>query len=813
MSIQALNSALSGLRVAQQQLSVISANVSNVSTPGYSRKILPQTSQVLNTTGQVIGVQAETIVRNVDVNLSRDLWTQVSAVSSLEVKATYLGAIEKFHGPPDKELSIAAEIARLKDSFSKLSDSPNDSFLLQTVLDGAGDVVNKFNDFHDLINLQRNDAQSDISASVDRINDLLGQIAALNGQIKGSQNVSRSTAALEDQRDVAIKELSGQIEISMYKRGDGVIVVQTRTGVKLADETAEEMYFSPSRLGASSTYPASAAGVYVGDPTTNINAVDVTATGLGGKIGGLLELRDDYLPQYQAQIDELAHKMALRFEAQGLKLFTDSAGTIPSDTPPDPLTGTPVDYVGFAGNIQINADVLDDPTLLRQGTYTSDEVIPSGSNTVIRRILDFAFGNVDYQEAAGTTDVRVAVPATDVQQWLGLFSQNTVAGGINLGSFPTIDDGNPATTTDLSGALSTYFPSWPANDQFQITFEESRTGLGPTTVTIDLSAADINFPIGGAINDALDQIVAEINSQITLAAVPAGLSASATRNSNGQLVIESRGNITLNASAAGGMGTSAFRALGLTEGTYTTDDPYFDVQVGNSDPVRVTIEPGDTTADLVDKLEWDNATQTGVPGLYVDLDAGTGRLTIRPGMDDSNGGPEYGGDMRIIGGPFRTSGAINPVLSALPQSVGIVSAIFGSYTVSGLTVSESTPIADVPYRSEISNGSGTYTPMRSRYLGPGADIETGLLSADNVIDYAQKMVNAQSQDITINSSRQTDETTMRDLLQRQLTDQSGVNIDEELSNLIIIQTAYAAAAKIVTAADELFQELLNSFRR
>ena len=43
----ALSTALSGLRVAQQQINVISANVSNVGTPGYTRKVLPQSTQVI----------------------------------------------------------------------------------------------------------------------------------------------------------------------------------------------------------------------------------------------------------------------------------------------------------------------------------------------------------------------------------------------------------------------------------------------------------------------------------------------------------------------------------------------------------------------------------------------------------------------------------------------------------------------------------------------------------------------------------------------------------------------------------------------
>lgn len=814
MSIQALNAALSGLRVAQQQLSVISNNVANVGTEGYTRKILPQSTQVINNSGQIVGVQGETIIRSVDLNLSRDLWTQVSAVSALDVKSAYLSNIQKFHGPPDKELSIAAEISRLKDTFAALADAPDDGFLLQSTLDQAQDVASKFNDFNELVVQQRNDAQDEIITSVARANDLLTLIADINGQIKGAANLGRSTAALEDQRDQAIKELTGEIEVSVYKRGDGVIVVQTRTGVQLADERAEELFFEPGVLGSTSFYPDSVAGLYVGgDPDENVSAFDVTGTGLGGRIGGLIELRDEILPRYQAQIDELAHKLAQRFEAQGLTLFTDASGTVPADTAPDPTGPTPVSYVGFAGNIQVNADILNNINLLQQGTYVSDETIASGSNVVIRRVLEFAFGTTNYQEAEGGINLNISLPATDLQEWLGLFSGNRVTGGINIGSFPQLDDANPATSTDLSGALEDFFPNWPADDRFQITFEEARTGLGPTTVTIDLSDAGINFPIGGAVNDALDQIISEINSQIALAGVPAGLAAVATRNTNGQLVIESRGNVTLDASSfVGSMGTTAFSALGFSENTYVTEDPYFDVQVGNNPPVRVTIAPGDLTADLIDNLEWDSATQTGVRGLFVDFDAGTGFLTLRPGIDDSNGGPSYGGDFRLIGGPFETGASVNPVLAALPEDVSIITALFGSYTVSGGTVNETSPIEDVPYRSEISNLSGTFSAFRSRFLGPGANINTGILTSTSLIDLAQKTVNAQTQDLTLNDNRKSDETTLQDLLQRQLLDESGVNLDEELSNLIVVQTAYAAAARAVTAADELFRELLNAIR-
>jgi len=258
------------------------------------------------------------------------------------------------------------------------------------------------------------------------------------------------------------------------------------------------------------------------------------------------------------------------------------------------------------------------------------------------------------------------------------------------------------------------------------------------------------------------------------------------------------------------MGTNAFGAMGFSEDTYVTEDPHFDVQVGTGTPVRITIEPGEDQNDLVNKLEYDPLTEQGVPGLWVDLDAGTGFLTIRPGIDDSNGGPDYGGDLRLVAGPGTTNGAVNPALAALPAGVGILSALFGSYSVSGLTVSETSPVENVEYASETFLGSGVFVPFRRDHLGPAANVSTSILTGSGIIDFSQKMVNAQAQDSILNQSQREDAVSLHDLLQQRLLGESGVNIDEELSMLIIIQTAYAAAARAVSAADEMFQDLLNA---
>ncbi len=792
MGLAGLDAALSGLRVSQQHISVISNNIANVSTPGFTRKILPQSAQAI--AGTTVGVVSETIIRQVDLNLQRDLWTQISGVGRLNVQQAYLSRVEQFHGPPDRELSIASEVSRLQDSFIALSDSPEDAFLLASTVNQAQDTVRKFNDLSGLITTLRNDAQSDIQSVVDRVNALLGQIADLNKQVQVNRNIERTTALLEDQRDETIKELAGLIDISFFKRGDGVLVVQTNRGVQLADERANEMTFDPSPLSAVNYYPDSVAGVFVGDPVTDPGAVDITDTSPGGRLGGLIELRDSIFPKQMAQLDELAHKMAMRFDAQGLRLFTDASGNVPLDTPPDPTAGPPpvaVSYVGFSRVIQVNDAIVEDHSLVQQGTVPADIQVQPGSSEVVSRVLQYAFGSVDFQQAVGNIDLRASLagggPFT-LQDWLGVYSENTVTSSRDIASI------GPDLITTLGSPFAT-----PGADTFSITIDPAGEGPGPIgPLMVNLNAIP---PAGNATAADLAAFINGLDPNI-----------SATLNSFGQIQIESRWDITF---ADVNMGQTGFTFLGLPQGTINARDPYFDVQVGNDAPVRITILPGDDENDLINKLIFDPliSGDVGVPGLAYDAVtfAATGELILRPGDDFTN--PGFGGSIKIVSGPFQVDAATAEINNAVPgtlsDGISFVSSLFGSFSA-GPPVQDVSPITNIAYGSQVSATDASIVSFREEFLGPGADITTNLVGANQLVDYAQKMVNEHSQSILQNESRLKDEDTLRGILENQLQNESGVNLDEELANLVIFQTAFAASARVVNAVDELFRELLDS---
>ncbi len=896
MALGSLDSALSGLRVAQQQLDVIANNVANVGTPGFTRKTLPQAT--VNAGGETIGVRGETIIRNVNLDLARDFWTQVSNTRFFEVQQKILNTIQQFHGPPDSELSIAAKITELRDSFSALSTTPDELFLIQSTVNQAVDTANKINDFADLITQMRNDAQDEIQASVDRTNDLLTVIADLNQRIKVNSTSGKTIAALEDERDNAIRKLSEEIEITFFTRGDGVMVVQTNQGVQLADERAESLFFNASPIGPQSAYisPGNAnnsiSGIFIGgNPANNPVAFDITASSPNGLIGSLIDMRDNVLPQHTAQLDELSYRMASRFESQGIRLFTNAIGIIPSDSaaniigtvdvialapgaplstaggapyglgtdafsitidpngaipqtinidlstaeanfPSPPLSGaqslvneinaqisslpsplnttlvslnaanqivinsqqdinidasgagemgttglaflglsqgttnaaptispvSPVPYVGFSSEIQVNDAVINDNTLIRRSTIPG-VVVQDGSNEFIRRVVEFVFGDLESQQAQGGIDLRVSGIPDTLQNIFGLDPQAQLLGSVDL-----LTLGAAGT---LSAAAGNPFlpPSGPPIlDSFTLQFDAGGA-LDTGQIDINLSAAEAF----SALPNGADKLVDYINNSVVPAlGPPLNAQISASLNPFGQLIINSQVDITVGNGTPlpAAMGDDGLAFLGLSAGTIAAQSPSFDIQIGKDNPVTVTIDPGDTEITLLTKLN-------AIPGVDATINASTGFLNIRPGAG-------FGGDLKLVAVGIQSAGG-NSVLQEL----------FGA----------TDPIIDIPHQS-----------FRENNLGPNASISTRIIGADNLVTFAQKMISKQTETAILTETRLADERTFRDILQRQLLDESGVNIEEELSNMIIVQTAFSAAARVVQASDEMLQELVNIIR-
>lgn len=382
MAFVALENSLAGLNAAQRQIELTSRNIANASTAGYTKKSLQQIPSVV--AGQVMGVQIGQVQRTVDQSLQKSLWSQTSSASSYDTMTTYLDRLQQLQGGTDSTTNISSVISTLQNGFTELSASPDDGIAQSKVVSQAVNVVRSFNQYSTTLQTLRNNTQTEMSDTVNQINQDTAQIAKLNQQILQFKANGQSTADIEDQRDQSIKDLSQYMDISTYADGDSVAVQTKAGGILLATTQSYPLSFSPQTLSATTAYPGGAAAVTIG--TDNI-----TTSKMGGKLGALVQLRDEILPQQQAQLDELSQKMAVRFNAQGVKLFVDSST---GDVPPDTVSN----YVGFASRMVVNPAIVNDATKLQSGT--SGTPPNTGSNAVILKVLSYTFGL--YSDASNT---------------------------------------------------------------------------------------------------------------------------------------------------------------------------------------------------------------------------------------------------------------------------------------------------------------------------------------------------------------------------------------------------------------------------
>ena len=79
---------------------------------------------------------------------------------------------------------------------------------------------------------QQTTADQSVTQTVQQVNQLTGQIATLNTQISQLQGVGQDASAFEDQRDVAIGQLSSLIGVSSIK-SDNSLTLTTANGAPL----------------------------------------------------------------------------------------------------------------------------------------------------------------------------------------------------------------------------------------------------------------------------------------------------------------------------------------------------------------------------------------------------------------------------------------------------------------------------------------------------------------------------------------------------------------------------------------------------
>jgi flagellar hook-associated protein 1 FlgK len=365
----ALLAATSGLRAAQTGIDLVSRNVANATTVGYTRKTIPQTPLIVGGEGQ--GVRLGLIERNVNARLQLEVRDGLSQTAAYQVRDNFLSRFELVFGKPGDNTTVAHQLGQLTDAFRQLSTNPDVITTQTTVISRAEALASGLNVVANRVQGLRTEAEDQIKTSVDNINAKLTAIDDLNGQIAQARSLGQSTADLEDRRDTFLNDLSKEIDISYFERQNGEVWIQTKGGQALLDITVHTVSFNNvAQLTPQHAYPLGLDGVM-------IDGFDVTTSLTGGRLKGLFDLRDTILPQAQLQLDSLAANLTTLLSGEDLELFNDAG-----------VTFNPANTTGFANRITVNQVVKDNPWRTRDGTVVATQNPNTGDTALPLAIVD-----------------------------------------------------------------------------------------------------------------------------------------------------------------------------------------------------------------------------------------------------------------------------------------------------------------------------------------------------------------------------------------------------------------------------------------
>jgi flagellar hook-associated protein 1 FlgK len=359
---------MSALSVSQQALEIISHNIANINTPGYSRQeavikttdpqYLPSLNRSINSGQLGTGVTIEQVRRLRDQYADNQLRFELQNQGKLEYSVDILQQSSIIFSEPGDN-SLSNTINGYWNAWKDLEASPEDTAKRQSLVEKTKILTSFFQSIYTRINQTRYDIDTEIKNKAQEINNYSSQITKLNKIIKDANTVGDTPNDLMDRRDLLIDKLSKIVNLDVKESRFGQIDIFVGTKALVR---GEEYCKINTAL----------------NPVTGYNDVlwldDSTEVDLqNGEIYALKNFRDVYLPALLGEMDSLASTLITNTNA----LHSTGYG----------LNGTSTGYDFFTGSgikdIEINSDLENDPRLIAASVVTDQ----AGDNTNITNIL------------------------------------------------------------------------------------------------------------------------------------------------------------------------------------------------------------------------------------------------------------------------------------------------------------------------------------------------------------------------------------------------------------------------------------------
>jgi len=397
--IQGLEIARRAMMAQQSALNVTGSNIANVNTPGYSRETAVLQATPPEDTGQGYigtGVNMTGVQRARDNFIDTQIRQEMGLAGQWQARSDALSQVETVVSEPSNQ-GLSQLMDQFFSAWQDLSNSPNDAGAHAAVVSAGQSLAQGFNTLD--ANLQQiSDATgTQISGTVTQVNQMLQQVATLNGQITAQEAGGQQAPQLRDQRDQLLDQLASLAGATHTIRPDGSVFVRIG-GRKVVDGPEAQL------LQAGVTMASGQEKMQVTFASDGVPLDDTTS----GNLGGLLLAHNQDIPGFRSQLDQLASTVASsvnRLQQAGpshLAFFTGATArdlSVASDVAADP-TQVNASTTGDSGDndIALAVGALGTAKLMNRGTATLSGAYTSQVSTL---------GSLA-QQASQTTDNQAA---------------------------------------------------------------------------------------------------------------------------------------------------------------------------------------------------------------------------------------------------------------------------------------------------------------------------------------------------------------------------------------------------------------------
>ena len=314
---------MSGLDAARYGLSVVSQNIENADTDGYSRQGVQQAAVVtapssgLYTTRTSLpdlnGVTVTATTRSDDPVLDARVRDEHSRGAAADTTASALSSLEGVLGEPS-DTGLASQLGAFWSAWGTVANSPDSTPARTVLLQSAQAVTSTLHSLSDSFTGIASSTSASLDADLTQANSAAQQLATLNGQIAVASALHNNANDLLDKRDALLDSL-GKLVGGVATIGANGAATVTVGGQTLV-----------SGVTATSMTQDAAHQVSVGGSAVTLS---------GGSAGARVTLLTNTIPGYQSQLDSVANTLAAQgnsFQSSGYDLSGAAGAALFSGT-------------------------------------------------------------------------------------------------------------------------------------------------------------------------------------------------------------------------------------------------------------------------------------------------------------------------------------------------------------------------------------------------------------------------------------------------------------------------------------------------